>query len=237
MSRPEQTCYHPSYVVSIIPISTTGARHRKHECGAPRKNVSLESLGNEPVCPLPWCTVYVTFHRYRTLMAYSANGCESVPRINRFSNPMISFAGRPQGSATSDNARRLRETMVRNNSREDFAILYVFRVAAFGSNASAITQCNPQGMRKDCSRDFQIPRLSFTPFLSLGDSVHYKGACEYISCEQRVMNAVHKTSNSLQSASGADDVERVAVAKQRDARHPRSSLRCLGCAGQNCAQA
>lgn len=235
----------PSYLVSIVPMRPerrdVGSMNVEHHA-----NLTLESLGGPAVCPFPPSTVYVMTHRYRTLMAYSANGCESVPRINIFSNPMMSYAGRPQGSATSDNAKRLRETMVRNNIREVLASLPVFWLPNLAPHAGAIkvlcftaTRCNALGIiRKGCSRDPHALSMSFRSFSSLiGCAVHYKAVYEYTSCKQRITNAVHKMPNTSHSVSGVDDVEHVAVAKQVKARSPRSCVRSLGRAGHICAQA
>ncbi|CAM9525665.1 unnamed protein product, partial [Discosporangium mesarthrocarpum] len=45
-------------------------------------------------------------------MAYSTS-CPYAPRISLFSNPNKSYAGKPSGSNTEDNARAIREAMVR----------------------------------------------------------------------------------------------------------------------------
>lgn len=67
---------------------------------------------------------------FRTIMAYNcAAGC---PRINHWSNPNISYNGKPTGTATADNARTLnntfpiaanfRNTMVAPNAPSNLAI-------------------------------------------------------------------------------------------------------------------
>lgn len=47
--------------------------------------------------------------RYRTVMSYS---CGS-PFANYFSNPDVSYNGRPTGTDTEDNVRALEDNMVR----------------------------------------------------------------------------------------------------------------------------
>ena len=48
-----------------------------------------------------------------------ATGCDpSPPRVNYFSNPDISYLGRPTGTATDDNARCIEDNMVRRSTFE-----------------------------------------------------------------------------------------------------------------------
>lgn len=47
-----------------------------------------------------------------TIMSTTGGGC-NVPRINRFSNPHVNYALRPTGSAAEDNARTIRDNVVR----------------------------------------------------------------------------------------------------------------------------
>lgn len=46
-------------------------------------------------------------------MAYQGICKENPPLINYFSNPDIDYMGLPTGTATADNARCIRESMVR----------------------------------------------------------------------------------------------------------------------------
>lgn len=46
-------------------------------------------------------------------MSYAA-GCTLAPRVNVFSTPLKTYAGKVQGTTTADNARVLNEAMVSN---------------------------------------------------------------------------------------------------------------------------
>lgn len=57
--------------------------------------------------------------RFRTIMAYPCShnpeddgDAGYAPRINYFSNPDVSFGGLPTGTATENNAQKLRDNMV-----------------------------------------------------------------------------------------------------------------------------
>lgn len=56
-------------------------------------------------------------------MAYEA-GCTSAPRVNIFSNPDRTYANRPQGTDTDNNARVIREAAVKKQLR--FVSTFVF---------------------------------------------------------------------------------------------------------------
>lgn len=49
-------------------------------------------------------------------MAYES-GCSKAPRVNVFSNPDVEYAGKPQGTESTNNARAIRESMVRRIRR------------------------------------------------------------------------------------------------------------------------
>ena len=49
--------------------------------------------------------------RYRTIMSYSCG----TPSANYFSNPDVTYLDKPTGTATEDNARAIRDNMVRGN--------------------------------------------------------------------------------------------------------------------------
>ena len=51
-------------------------------------------------------------------MAYES-GCVASPRVNIFSNPDRVYDGQPQGTATDDNARAIREAAVRANGGKE----------------------------------------------------------------------------------------------------------------------
>ena len=62
--------------------------------------------------PLLYCPLYaVMLRRFLTVMSYDDN-CPRAPEINYFSNPDVSYRGLPTGTATENNARKIRETMV-----------------------------------------------------------------------------------------------------------------------------
>lgn len=44
-------------------------------------------------------------------MSYECEDDDSVPRVNYFSNPDVTYRDKPTGTATEDNAREFRENM------------------------------------------------------------------------------------------------------------------------------
>lgn len=49
-------------------------------------------------------------------MSYECEDDDTVPRVNYFSNPGVSYLDKPTGTSTEDNARAVRESMVSHQS-------------------------------------------------------------------------------------------------------------------------
>ncbi|CAM9322195.1 unnamed protein product, partial [Hapterophycus canaliculatus] len=103
-------------------------------CGHDRSHSSIQTDYSHG---LRYCSGDV---RFATIMSYST-GCDA-PAINHFSNPDISYLGRPTGTATEDNVRRIEETMVAVSN---------FRAGVFATCADVGETCMTAA---DCCSDY-----------------------------------------------------------------------------------
>lgn len=90
-------------------------------------------------------------------MSYECEDDDTVPRVNYFSNPDVSYLDKPTGTSTEDNARAVRESMVSHPHTVSGRTKYYFEPGP-----------TPAGCTVKFSRKYSATTYNCHEFLLLG---------------------------------------------------------------------